>query len=113
VKFADQYILGTIGFYLRQRGGIENDRLEQLLSQDFDGMVKGVYAAAIRDLQPLFTRKQREALESEVVFSPANIVKGSWREEARGHIEAEWEARVAVGDPLAGVPMLAEDATPI
>jgi AIPR protein len=108
VKFADQYILGTIGLYLQLRGGIANKRLEELLGGDFDGMVKGAYAAAVRDLQPLFTRKQREAAAADLTFSPANYVKGNW-EEARDHIGAEWEARSAVGDPLEGVPMLSED----
>lgn len=108
VKFADQYILGTIGLYLQLRGGIENKRLEEILAGDFDGMVKAAYKAAIRDLQPLFIRKQREAQAIEDVFSPANYVKGNWREEARDHVISEWDARLAVGDPLEGVPMLAE-----
>lgn len=108
MKFADQYILGTVGLYLQYRGGVENDRLEELLASDFDGMVKGAYAAAVRDLQPLFTRKQREAQTIDDVFSPANYVKGAWREEARDHIGSEWEARAAVSDPLDDVPILSE-----
>jgi AIPR protein len=106
IKFADQYILGTIGLYLQFRGGIDNARLEELLAGDFDGMTKGAYAAAVRDLQPLFIRKQREA-GPDAGFSPANYVKGNWAE-ARDHVSAEWEARSAVGDPLDGVAMLAE-----
>jgi hypothetical protein len=106
IKFADQFILGTIGLYMQWRAGVEEKRLEALLAGDFGGMLEGAYQAAVRDLQPLFTRKAREAQAVEDVFSPANYVKGNW-DEARNHISAEWEGRV--GDPLEGVPMLAKD----
>jgi hypothetical protein len=104
LKFADQFILGTIGFYMQRRGGVEEKRLEALLVGDFDGMLDGAYRAAVRDLQQLFNRKEREAREAEDVFSAANFVKTHW-DEAKSHVEGEWEGRV--GDPLEGVPMLA------
>jgi hypothetical protein len=106
LKFADQFILGTIAFYIEMRGGFTDERLEELLDGDFDGMAKGAYADAVRDLHILFSRKEREA--GDEIFSAANYVKGNW-DEAQGHILAEWDAREAVGDPLEGVPMLADD----
>ncbi len=114
LKFADQFILGTMAFYIEMRGGFEDDRLEELRAGDFDGMVKGIYPAAVRDLHPLFIRKEREAAFNrrdqdagvgEQVFSAANYVKGNW-DEALAHIHAEWDTREAVGDPLEAVPML-------
>jgi hypothetical protein len=107
IKFADQFILGTIGFYVRERGGVETDRLEELLAGNFDGMVEGAYRAAIRDLQPLFSRKARDAVKADTVFSAANYVKGNWRPEVVEHLVGEWDSRLE--DPLAGVPMLADE----
>jgi AIPR protein len=107
LKFADQFIVGTIGYYVMSRGGVEDERLEELLAGDFQRMAAGAYHAAIRDLQPLFDRKEREA-SAEEPFSVANFVKTHW-EEAVKHLDAEWDARDAVGDPLEGVPMLSED----
>jgi len=115
LKFADQFILGAMAFYIDKRGGFEDSRLEQLLANDddFDGMVGGMYPVAVRDLHPLFIRKEREAaprdrqevLIGEQVFSAANYVKTHW-DEALAHIQAEWDTHEAVGDALAGVPML-------
>ncbi len=111
LKFADQFILGTMALYIENRGGFSEDRLEQLLAGDFDAMAKGMYHAAVRDLHGLFNRKEREATAkrdagtSDEVFSAANYVKGNW-EEALSHLHAEWDAREAVGDALAGIPML-------
>jgi hypothetical protein len=103
LKFADQFIIGTIGLYMQWRGGIDEKRLEALLAGDFDGMLDGAYRAAVRDLQQLFSRKEREARDREDVFSPANFVKTHW-DEAKSHVAGEWDGRV--GDPLEGVPML-------
>jgi hypothetical protein len=123
LKFADQFILGTMAFYVEMRGGFEDDRLEALLVGDFKGMCGGIYPAAIRDLHPLFARKEREEREAreaaeaamrhrdrdlplgEQAFSAANYVKGNW-DEALSQIQGEWDTREAVGDPLADVPML-------
>jgi hypothetical protein len=118
LKFADQFILGTMAFYIDMRGGFDDDRLEELIAGDLEGMAKGIYHAAVRDLHVLFSRKEREAAPSRQrgaedtgqVFSAANYVKGSW-DEVLSHIQAEWDAREAVGDVLEGVPMLClEDA---
>lgn len=108
LKFADQFVLGTIGLYLQYRGGVEEERLEELLAGDFDGMVKGAYAAAVRDLGVLFTRKEREtkAIKDAPPFSASNYVKGNW-DEVVNHVAGEWEGRGS--DPLEGVPMLSED----
>lgn len=108
IKFADQFILGTIGFYLELRGGINDERLEELLHGDFEGMVRGAYMASIRDLGVLFNRKEREAKDNGDVFSAANFVKGNWTE-TLDHVGAEWDTRVSSSDPLEGVPMLSED----
>jgi hypothetical protein len=113
LKFADQFILGAMAFYIERRGGFEDSRFEQLLDGDFEGMVGGMYPVAVRDLHPLFIRKEREAAPrdrqeasiGEQVFSAANYVKGNW-DEALAHIQAEWDTHEAVGDALAGVPML-------
>jgi hypothetical protein len=108
LKFADQFVLGTMAFYIEMRGGLDDGSLEGLLRGDFDGMAKGMYYAAVRDLHSLFTRKEREAApngERSTGFSAANYVKANW-DEALAHLQAEWDAREAVGDPLAGVPML-------
>jgi hypothetical protein len=111
LKFADQFVLGTMAFYIEMRGGLDDESLKTFLCGDFEGMANGMYYAAIRDLHVLFTRKGREATPSgEMIagFSAANYVKANW-DEAQLHLQAEWDAREAVGDPLAGVPMLRLD----
>jgi hypothetical protein len=109
VKFADQFIVGAISFYLDMRGGRDEERLEELLgSDDFDEMVRAAYAMALRDLQPLFARLEKEAARRDDVFSAANYVKSNW-EDVLGHLYAEWDAREAVGDPLEGVALLDEE----
>jgi hypothetical protein len=109
VKFADQFLLGTISFYIEMRGGHDDKRLEELLAGDYQGMMAGAYHAAVRDLHSLFTRQERQAADTKKVFSVANYVKGNW-DQAFIHLFAEWDAREAVGDPLDGVQLLSEDA---
>jgi hypothetical protein len=105
LKFADQFVLGAMGFYITQRVTINESILKKLLS-DVETVASHLYPLAVRDLGFHFDRMRREYRSREEPLVAANYVKQYWAD-ARLDLEAEWEARIAEGeDPLAGIPAL-------
>lgn len=81
IKFADQYFLGAMGYYLSSRVTLDTARIERLIADDtFDVLATRLYAQARLDLEYFFTGKHREAEEKGDLFVAANFVKGNWRE---------------------------------
>jgi hypothetical protein len=78
VKFGDQMLVGTIGYFIRQRSDLDNTSLAALLSGEFDEMTKKVYVKAAQALNSHFQTVAREYKKRDEPFSPANYVKGHW-----------------------------------
>jgi hypothetical protein len=112
IKVADQAIVGTIAFYLRQRIALSQEDLETLLEDGLlEALLPKAYALAVRDLTQFFMQRSREATDREQIFVPANYLKGNWTE-IRDWLATQEEYRENIGEePFAEFPLLAhEDA---
>jgi hypothetical protein len=108
LRFADQFILGAIAFYLRQRIKLDQDHLAQLLGDDFEAVASRAYNRAVRDLAHVFHTKTKEAEQRRQPFSAANFVKGNW-EDVHDHLVDEWAYREEAGeDVFEGIDLLEE-----
>jgi len=108
IKFADQYILGTMAFYIEKRMRQSRSAMRKLIESDFEALAETLYNLAIRDLSKYFRNKESQARQRQQPFSAANLVKGNWRD-ALAYLEDEWAWREAEDeDPFARFPMLTQ-----
>jgi hypothetical protein len=105
MKFADQFILGAIHFYLDQVVEIRRVGVQRGLLDDdvFDDVVAKAYDLAVRDLSPFFRSKRQQSEDRDEPFDPANYVKGNWKD-VKAWLEDQWEFR-ADEEPFEGVDL--------
>jgi hypothetical protein len=109
-KFADQYFLGAIGFYIRERGPLDERRLAALLEPDtFQELFKRAYAQARGDLTAFFANKHAEADRLDQTFVAANWVKGNWDKTFPLLMDRAMTRSEIGEDLLATIPALSND----
>jgi hypothetical protein len=106
MKFADQMLIGSVGYFIRRRRELDPSDLHELLTDSLDELLSTAYNHAYHDLSVLFGRKHREYAIRQEPFSAANYVKGNWNE-VREALETEEELRESQGiDIFENVPLL-------
>lgn len=98
IKFADQFLLGAMGHYIRRRVDLDHDRLATLLNDEtLDRVAVLTYEQALADLTYFFLRKHGEAENRNETFVPSNYVKGNWAREVEPVLTAEENLRERTG----------------
>lgn len=109
-KFADQYYLGAIGFYIRDSGTLDEKRLAALLEPaTYSELLKRGYAQARGDLTAFFANKHAEADRLEQTFVAANWVKGNWDKTFPFLMDRAMTRREIGEDLLSAIPALSGD----